>query len=128
MRDFAYARPASLADAAAAFTGGGEAAYIAGGHTLLPAIKSRLRMPDTLVDLGAIPSLTGVTESDGRLWIGAMTTHAAVAGDAVLRAVAQLPPPDDAPIFRADARDDTGNSLADRFGRMFGRGKWKREE
>lgn len=41
---------------------------------------------------------------------------------------AQLPEPDDAPVYRAGARDDTGSSLADRFGRMFGRGKWKREE
>lgn len=41
---------------------------------------------------------------------------------------AQLPEPDDTAVFRADARDDTGSSLADRFGRMFGRGKWKREE
>jgi hypothetical protein len=42
---------------------------------------------------------------------------------------AQLPEPDDnTPVFRADARDDTGSSLSDRFGRMFGRGKWKREE
>ncbi len=41
---------------------------------------------------------------------------------------AQLPVPDDSPVFRADARDDTGTSLADRFGRMFGRGKWKREQ
>lgn len=39
----------------------------------------------------------------------------------------QLPPPDDSPVYQADASDDTGNSLADRFGRMFGRGKWKRE-
>lgn len=43
--------------------------------------------------------------------------------------VAGLPEPDDStPVFRADARDDTGNSLSDRVGRMFGRGKWKREE
>lgn len=42
--------------------------------------------------------------------------------------VARLPEPDDAPVFRADARDDTGSSLSDRLGRMFGRGKWKREE
>lgn len=42
---------------------------------------------------------------------------------------AQLPEPDGStPVFRADARDDTGSSLSDRFGRMFGRGKWKREE
>lgn len=38
-----------------------------------------------------------------------------------------LPEPDDSPVYRADASDDTGNSLADRFGRMFGRGKWNRE-
>ena len=82
MRDFAYARPASLADAATAFADGGEAAFIAGGHTLLPAIKSRLRMPDTLVDLAGIPGLTGVRLEGDRLWIGAMTTHAAVALEA----------------------------------------------
>jgi carbon-monoxide dehydrogenase medium subunit len=84
MRDFAYARPTSLADAAAAFTGGGEAAYIAGGHTLLPAIKSRLRMPDTLVDLAAIPGLSGVTRDRDTLWIGALTTHATVMNDAAV--------------------------------------------
>ena len=82
MRDFAYARPTSLADAASAFAGGGEAAFIAGGHTLLPAMKSRLRMPDALVDLAAIPGLAGVTQDADRLWIGAMTTHAAVAAGA----------------------------------------------
>lgn len=38
-----------------------------------------------------------------------------------------LPAPDDSPVFRPDASDDTGNSISDRFGRMFGRGKWKRE-
>ena len=82
MRDFAFARPTSLADAASAFADGGEAAFIAGGHTLLPAIKSRLRMPDTLIDLGAIPGLSGVTRDGDRLWIGAMTTHADVVADA----------------------------------------------
>ncbi len=86
MREFAYARPASLADAAAAFAGGGEAAFIAGGHTLLPAIKSRLRMPDTLVDLGAVPGLAGISRDGDTLWIGAMTTHATVAADATVAA------------------------------------------
>jgi carbon-monoxide dehydrogenase medium subunit len=82
MRDFAYARPMGLADATAAFAGGGEAAYIAGGHTLLPAIKSRLRMPDTLIDLGAVAGLSGVSLDGDTLWIGAMTTHASVASGA----------------------------------------------
>lgn len=84
MRDFAYARPASLAEAASAFGDGGEAAFIAGGHTLLPAIKSRLRMPDTLVDLSGVPGLSGVTRDGDMLWIGAMTTHATVATDALV--------------------------------------------
>ncbi|OYQ24974.1 carbon monoxide dehydrogenase [Sandarakinorhabdus cyanobacteriorum] len=78
MRDFALVRPASLADAAAAFSGGGEAAYLAGGHTLIPAMKSRLRMPDALVDLSGL-GLSGITRDGNRLWIGAMTRHADVA-------------------------------------------------
>ena len=41
--------------------------------------------------------------------------------------VSKLPPPDDSPVFGVDATDDTGSSIGDRFGRMFGRGKWKRE-
>jgi len=84
MHEFDLARPASLKDAAASFASGGEAAYLAGGHTLLPAIKSRLRAPDTLVDLSTIPGLKGVSQDDGRLWLGAMTLHATVATDPIV--------------------------------------------
>lgn len=38
-----------------------------------------------------------------------------------------LPRPDQDPVYDVDAADDTGESMSDRFGRMFGRGKWKRE-
>ncbi len=86
MRDFAYVRPASIAAAAAAFAAGGEAAFIAGGHTLLPAIKSRLRAPETLVDLGGLPGLTAIERQGDMLWIGALATHAAVAADATVAA------------------------------------------
>jgi hypothetical protein len=41
---------------------------------------------------------------------------------------ANLPLPDQSsPVYDTAADDDTGQSLSDRFGRMFGRGKWKRE-
>jgi hypothetical protein len=41
---------------------------------------------------------------------------------------ANLPIPDqDAPAYDPKADDDNGASMSDRFGRMFGRGKWKRE-
>ncbi|WP_310476272.1 FAD binding domain-containing protein [Sandarakinorhabdus sp.] len=82
MRDFALHRPASVAAAAAAFAGtDGEAVFIAGGHTLIPAMKSRLRMPDALVDLSGL-GLSGLSVDGGHLWIGAMTTHADVAANA----------------------------------------------
>ena len=86
MREFAYERPVSIDAAVAAFAGGGEAALIAGGHTLLPAMKSRLRQPDTLVDLARVPGLTGISRDGDTLWIGALTTHAAVAADATVAA------------------------------------------
>ena len=83
MRDFALHQPVSTAAAAAAFMGEpGEAAYIAGGHTLIPAMKSRLRMPDALVDLTGL-GLSGIAAENGRLWIGATTLHADVAAGAL---------------------------------------------
>ena len=91
MREFAYDRPATLDAAVSAFAGGGEAAFIAGGHTLIPAIKSRLRQPDTLIDLAGVPGLVGVTSDGDILWIGAMTTHATIASDpAVVAAIPGL--------------------------------------
>lgn len=91
MREFALERPATLDAATAAFNAGGEAALLAGGHTLLPAMKSRLRMPDTLVDLSQVAGLTGIAKDGDRLWVGAMTRHATVAADATaLPALANL--------------------------------------
>ena len=81
MHDFALHRPRSVSEATAQFSGSGEAAYLAGGHTLIPAMKSRLRMPDALVDLSGL-GLSGLVLDGGRLWIGAMTTHADVAAGA----------------------------------------------
>lgn len=81
MHDLALHRPATLADAAAAFAGAADAAYLAGGHTLIPAMKSRLRQPDALVDLAGL-GLAGIARDCDRLWVGAMTRHADVAGGA----------------------------------------------
>lgn len=39
-----------------------------------------------------------------------------------------LPEPAAPPVFKADATDDIGSSLWDRLGRLFGRGRWKREQ
>jgi aerobic carbon-monoxide dehydrogenase medium subunit len=74
--DFAYARPASL-DAALALLAehGEDAVPLAGGQSLVTALNMRLSAPGLLVDLNAIPGLSGVTEADGVVRIGAMTRH-----------------------------------------------------
>jgi carbon-monoxide dehydrogenase medium subunit len=84
MYSFAYHRPASLNDAAAAFKKGSESRYLAGGHTLLPSMKLRLVHPSDLVDLAGVAELKGVKAGAGGVVIGATTTHADVARDAGL--------------------------------------------
>jgi carbon-monoxide dehydrogenase medium subunit len=81
MHDLVLHRPASLADAAAAFAGAADPAFLAGGHTLIPAMKSRLRQPDALVDLSGL-GLGGISADGSRLWVGAMARHAEVAAGA----------------------------------------------
>lgn len=85
MYPFDYHRPRTLDDVSALLAERPEAKLLAGGMTLLPAMKLRLAAPSDLVDLAAIDGLDGVSGDDGRIRIGAMTTHAAVAADGLLR-------------------------------------------
>lgn len=55
---------------------GEEARPLAGGHSLIPLMKTRLAAPDHLVDLSAVEGLKGISEADGIITIGAMTTQA----------------------------------------------------
>lgn len=86
MQSFAYHRPASLAEATSVLAGSDDALPLAGGHTLLPAMKQRLRAPSDLVDLAAIPELTGIRCQGEVLEIGAMTRHVAVQSSAEVQA------------------------------------------
>ena len=81
MQAFAYANPASVADAARAGAAD-NVKFLAGGQTLLSSMKLGLAAPDALVDLAAIADLKGITVAGGVVKIGAMTTHAAVAASA----------------------------------------------
>ena len=78
MQAFNYAKPSSLADAARA-AGGADAKLLAGGQSLLAAMKLGLASPAALVDLAGVKELQGISVSGGVVKIGAMTTHAAVA-------------------------------------------------
>ncbi len=54
------------------------AKFLAGGHSLLPAMKLRLNDPGALVDIGRIDALKGISEGNGTVTIGALTTHTMV--------------------------------------------------
>ena len=83
MQPFTLIRPSSLSEASSAFQG--DAAYLAGGHTLIPAMKSRLRTVETLVDLSGIAALSDIAVDGDRLVVGAMARHARVAASPVVR-------------------------------------------
>src|SRR5438309_3083607 len=90
MYEFDYSRPASLDDAARGL-GDAEAKLVAGGMTLIPTLKLRLAKPTQLIDLGAIPSLKGISEEGDSVVIGAMTRHVEVGrSDVVKRGVPAL--------------------------------------
>lgn len=77
--DFRYHRPRSLSEAREAFSQGGEAMFVAGGHTLLPAMKAGLTAADSLIDLRGLPELRGIAAAGDVLSIGAGMSHAEVA-------------------------------------------------
>jgi carbon-monoxide dehydrogenase medium subunit len=90
MYDFEYHKPRSLDEAAKA-AGGEDVKLLAGGMSLLPALKLRLARYSGLVDLGAIDSLKGIRREGDALVIGATTPHAEVAGSQeVARAIPAL--------------------------------------
>ncbi|MDC8772560.1 FAD binding domain-containing protein [Roseateles albus] len=82
MTTFTYTQAASLAEAGQR-AAAPEAKLIAGGQSLLGAIKLGLAAPEALIDLSGLADLKGIRVNDeGRgahVVIGAMTTHAAVA-------------------------------------------------
>jgi carbon-monoxide dehydrogenase medium subunit len=74
---FAYARPASVADALALLAHyQGDARVLAGGQSLAPMLNFRVAAPKVLVDINRIAGLSGITVTKDRVRIGAMTRHA----------------------------------------------------
>jgi carbon-monoxide dehydrogenase medium subunit len=79
MYEFNYHKASSVADAAARVAAASDAKLLAGGQTLIAALKLRLASPSDVVDLRGIAELRGIRKDGGAIVIGAMTTHAEVA-------------------------------------------------
>ena len=86
MYAFEYTQPNTLADAASMLASSG-GRPLAGGQSLIAAMKLRLSQPGTLVDLSGIADLKGIRKDGERLVIGAMSRHAEIASSATVRTV-----------------------------------------
>lgn len=85
MTPFDYCRPKTLDEAVARLGAGEDIAVLSGGMTLIPTLKQRLAPVNELVDLGDIIELVGIHDEGGHIFIGGMTTHAAVATSPLVR-------------------------------------------
>jgi len=79
MHEFNYHKASSVADATAKLAASDDARLLAGGQTLIAAMKMRLSAPADVIDLGGIVELRGIKVEGAGISIGAMTTHATVA-------------------------------------------------
>ena len=82
---FEYHRPKSIDEAIKLLREVKGARLLAGGHSLLPAMKLRLASPAALVDIGRIAELSGIKSTKDGLQIGALTTHTAIADSDAIR-------------------------------------------
>jgi carbon-monoxide dehydrogenase medium subunit len=88
---FDYQRATSIDDAVAKLQASG-GKLIAGGHSLVPLMKLRLSEPSVLIDVARIPGLSGIREKDGKIEIGAATTHREVAASTLLKQICPVVP------------------------------------
>ncbi|MEA1881742.1 MAG: xanthine dehydrogenase family protein subunit M [Candidatus Marinimicrobia bacterium] len=89
--NFNYHRASSINEAESLCKDNADASFLAGGHSLIPAMKLRLAEPGALVDISGIDDLKGITRDGDRIHIGALTTHAEVeSSDVVKEACAAL--------------------------------------
>jgi carbon-monoxide dehydrogenase medium subunit len=86
MASLAYYRPTSVAEAARLAAADPDARLIAGGQSVLPAMKLGLLTPSSFIDLAGLGELRGIRADGRNISIGAMVTHAAVADSREIRA------------------------------------------
>jgi carbon-monoxide dehydrogenase medium subunit len=79
--NFDYYRPESVDEALDMLAENSGAELLAGGHSLLPTMKSGLSSPDSLVDISDVGELTGIEYGEETIMIGAATTYADIVDD-----------------------------------------------
>jgi carbon-monoxide dehydrogenase medium subunit len=83
---FEYYRPKNLKDAVSLLRKKKDSKLLAGGHSLLPAMKLRVSSPAAIIDIGRLKGLSGIKVGKSSVKIGGLTTHTEVAeSDAVAK-------------------------------------------
>ena len=81
---FEYQRAGSIDEAVVLLGRDEDAKLLAGGHSLIPAMRLRFSRPSLLVDIGRLGDLSYVRENGDRIAIGALTRHAELVRDPLL--------------------------------------------
>ncbi len=81
---FGYEVAESVEQALTLLSSDADAKLLAGGHSLIPAMKLRIARPSKLIDIGRLSELAYVRDAGTQLAIGALTRHKAVRDDPLL--------------------------------------------
>lgn len=112
---FDYNAPTTLDEALSLLSANPDGAKVlAGGHSLIPAMKLRLAQPEMLVDITRIKNLSYIREENGQILIGATTTHYELESSSLLQTICPLIPACAASIGDVQVRNKgtIGGSLA----------------
>jgi carbon-monoxide dehydrogenase medium subunit len=112
---FNYEAPTTLEEAVALLASDLDGAKVlAGGHSLIPAMKLRLAQPQLLVDIARIKSLSYIREEGDQILIGATTTHYQMESSDLLKTICPLLPTCAASIGDVQVRNKgtIGGSIA----------------
>ncbi|HVS21468.1 MAG TPA: xanthine dehydrogenase family protein subunit M [Pyrinomonadaceae bacterium] len=89
---FDYQRANTLDEALTLLSQSEDAKILAGGHSLIPAMKLRLAQPPLLIDIGRIKDLAYIRQENSQIRIGAMTTHYQIESSDLLKKICPLLP------------------------------------
>ncbi|MBV8070889.1 MAG: xanthine dehydrogenase family protein subunit M [Acidobacteriaceae bacterium] len=90
---FDYVRAASVNEALDLLAKhGDDAKILAGGHSLIPAMKLRLSQPKIVIDISRIGDLRSISQQNGKIAIGALATHYEIESSDLLKRACPLLP------------------------------------
>jgi len=85
---FEYKKATSVDEALAMLSD--DSKLLAGGHSLIPAMKLRLNQPSSVIDISSIDSLRGITDGGDHVIIGAASTHADIANSSLVKSACSM--------------------------------------